>query len=68
MKQHAITSDDLFSLEKEPGKTLIVGGGYTALQSAGFLQTLGYSVTLMTRGKYLKEFDQDMSLYIQDYL
>lgn len=25
--EHCITSDDLFSLEKEPGKTLVVGAG-----------------------------------------
>lgn len=26
-KEYGITSDDIFSLEKEPGKTLIVGAG-----------------------------------------
>lgn len=33
----AVTSDDLFTLPKPPGDTLIVGGGYIALESAGFL-------------------------------
>lgn len=36
------------------------------------LKGLGYDVTLMTRGKYLKEFDQDIVKMIlehyQDYL
>jgi len=27
-EEEAITSDDLFALEKNPGKTLVVGGGY----------------------------------------
>lgn len=57
IEKYAITSDDLFSLEKPPGKTLIVGGGYIALECAGLLKGLGYDVTLMTRGKYLKDFD-----------
>jgi thioredoxin reductase (NADPH) len=35
--EHAITSDDLFSLKQKPGKTLIVGASYIALECAGFL-------------------------------
>ncbi|XP_008485481.1 thioredoxin reductase 1, mitochondrial-like, partial [Diaphorina citri] len=27
-KEHCISSDDIFSLEKPPGKTLVVGAGY----------------------------------------
>ena len=55
--EYSITSDDLFSLDKPPGKTLVVGGGYVALECAGFLSNLGYDTTVMTRGKYLKDFD-----------
>ncbi len=32
-----------------PGKTLIVGGGYIAVECAGFLGTLGYDTSMMTR-------------------
>ncbi|CAD8124401.1 unnamed protein product [Paramecium sonneborni] len=60
LEKHAITSDDIFSLRKPPGKTLVVGGGYIALECAGILKGLGFDVTLMTRGKYLREFDQDI--------
>lgn len=35
--EHVISSDDLFSLEKPPGTTLLVGAGYVALECAGFL-------------------------------
>ena len=42
LKDVAITSDDLFSLTNPPGKTLIVGGGYIALECAGFIAGLGY--------------------------
>ena len=34
--EHAITSDDLFFLQRSPGKTLCVGGSYIALECAGF--------------------------------
>lgn len=33
----AISSDDIFSLQHPPGKTLIVGASYVALECAGFL-------------------------------
>lgn len=52
--KHSITSDDIFSLKKPPKKTLVVGGGYIALECAGFLTGLGYPVSIMTRGLYLR--------------
>lgn len=55
-------------LEKAPGKTLIVGGGYVALECGGFLAGLGYDVVSMTRGKYLREFDGDMGQMIVEHL
>jgi thioredoxin reductase (NADPH) len=54
LRDVAITSDDIFTLQKPPEKTLIVGGGYIALETAGFLSGLGYPVTVMARGEYLK--------------
>jgi pyruvate/2-oxoglutarate dehydrogenase complex dihydrolipoamide dehydrogenase (E3) component len=44
----------LFSLPRPPGKTLIVGGGYVALETAGLLAGLGYSVTVMVKGYILR--------------
>lgn len=40
--------------KKPPGKTLIVGGGYIALECSGFLSSLGYDTTMMTRSLYLR--------------
>ncbi|CAD8124271.1 unnamed protein product [Paramecium sonneborni] len=40
--------------------TRVVGGGYIALECAGILKGLCFDVTLMTRGKQLREFDQDI--------
>jgi pyruvate/2-oxoglutarate dehydrogenase complex dihydrolipoamide dehydrogenase (E3) component len=39
------------------GKTLVVGGGYIAVECAGFLGSLGHEVSMMTRGIFLREFD-----------
>lgn len=43
---------------------MIVGGGYVAVEIAGFLRGLGFEVTLMTRGDYLRSFDRDMVNYV----
>lgn len=36
----AITSDDLFSLKRSPGRTLVVGASYVALECAGTTQSI----------------------------
>ncbi|ETN78474.1 pyridine nucleotide-disulfide oxidoreductase, partial [Necator americanus] len=57
--EHGITSDDLFWSPKPPGKTLVVGGSYVALEIAGLLADLGLPVDLLIRSRPLKSFDQD---------
>jgi thioredoxin reductase (NADPH) len=56
--EYAITSDDIFYLEKSPGKTLCVGGSYISLECAGFLAELGYDVTVSARSILLRGFDR----------
>ncbi|XP_050309805.1 thioredoxin reductase 1, mitochondrial-like [Anthonomus grandis grandis] len=58
---YGITSDDLFSLEKPPGKTVIIGAGYIGLECAGVLNVLGYDTTVMVRSVPLRGFDQQMA-------
>ena len=53
-KKFALTSDDIFYHNKSPNRTLVVGGGYIALECASFLNTLGFPVTLMTRAIFLR--------------
>ncbi|KAJ5080331.1 thioredoxin reductase 1 cytoplasmic [Anaeramoeba ignava] len=60
-----ITSDDLFSLKKPPGKTLIIGASYIALETAGFLKSFGYDTTVMVRSQILRKFDQQIANLIQ---
>jgi len=57
--EHAIDSDDLFSLKRDPGKTLCIGASYVALECAGFLTGIGYDTTVMVRSILLRGFDQD---------
>jgi pyruvate/2-oxoglutarate dehydrogenase complex dihydrolipoamide dehydrogenase (E3) component len=58
---YAITSDDIFWQERPPGKTLLVGAGYIALECAGFLRKLGYETHVAVRGPVLRGFDRDMA-------
>jgi len=67
-KEFGITSDDMFSLKKAPGKTLVVGASYVALECAGFLSAFGYDTTVMVRSIFLRGFDQQMANKIGDYM
>lgn len=67
-REFAITSDDLFFLPYCPGKTLVVGASYVALECAGFLRGIGMDVTVMVRSILLRGFDQDMAEKIGDYM
>ena len=53
-RELSITSDDIFYLKTPPKKTLVIGGGYIAVECAGFLRTIGYPVTLMARSIFLR--------------
>jgi pyruvate/2-oxoglutarate dehydrogenase complex dihydrolipoamide dehydrogenase (E3) component len=56
-KEFGITSDDIFSFKKAPGKTLVVGASYVGLECAGFLNAFGYETTVMVRSILLRGFD-----------
>lgn len=61
LKPPSVHSDDLFSLPYCPGKTLVIGASYVALECGGFLAGLGLDVTVMVRSILLRGFDQDMA-------
>lgn len=57
-----ITSDDFFSLEKQPKHAVIVGGGYIACELAGVLQALGTRCELVVRkDRVLRQLDEDIT-------
>jgi thioredoxin reductase (NADPH) len=51
----------LFSLDHEPGKTLVVGASYVALECAGFLAAFNYDTTVMVRSILLRGFDREIA-------
>ena len=55
-------------MKKAPGKTLVIGASYVALECAGFLNALGYNTTVMVRSILLRGFDQDMAERIGNYM
>lgn len=68
MRDLCITSDDLFWQKEAPGKTLVLGGGYVALECGGFIQGLGHEVEVLYRSVCLRGFDRDMVDKITRYM
>jgi thioredoxin reductase (NADPH) len=64
----AVSSDDIFSLESSPGKTLCVGASYISLECAGFLAGLGLPVTVAVRSILLRGFDRECADKIDQYM
>ena len=67
-REFGISSDDIFSMTRPPGKTLVVGASYVALECAGFLAAFGFDTTVMVRSILLRGFDQDMANLIGEYM
>lgn len=63
-----ISSDDIFWQKKAPGKTLVVGASYIALECAGFIAGFGFDTTVMVRSILLRGFDQDIADMIGTYM
>jgi len=66
--EFCISSDDLFWLKSPPGKTLVVGAAYIALECGGFLTGMGYDTTVMVRSILLRGFDRECVDRIDDYM
>ena len=61
VKEHAITSNEIFHLEEMPKRVVIAGGGYIAVEFASILNGLGAKVCLLYRGElFLRGFDYDV--------
>jgi glutathione reductase (NADPH) len=60
-----ITSNEAFLLPEFPARTLIVGGGYVALEFANIFHGLGSKVRILHRGdKLLRGFDDDIRAHM----
>ena len=59
--EHAITSNEALDLPQLPGRMVIVGGGYIAVEFAGIFNALGVAVSQVLRADtVLRGFDQDV--------
>ncbi|MGB6317937.1 MAG: glutathione-disulfide reductase [Litorimonas sp.] len=59
--EHAIVSDDIFHLQEQPKRMLIIGGGYIACEFAGVFAGLGSKVIQAYRGgRLLNGFDAEV--------
>lgn len=65
--EHTITSNEIFYLEEQPKRMVVVGGGFIACEFASIMDGLGTDVTLMYRGDmFLRGFDQDMRDHLRE--
>ena len=67
--EHAITSREIFHVQEQPKRIVIIGGGYIGVEFACILNGLGTEVTQVIRGdKILKGFDDDLRMEIQEQM
>ncbi len=60
-KSLAITSNEVFHLERLPPRAIVVGGGYIAVEFASIFNGLGVRTTLAyRRHRLLREFDAEL--------
>ncbi|MDY6890376.1 MAG: glutathione-disulfide reductase [Pseudomonadota bacterium] len=60
-REHVISSNEVFDLERFPRDLIIVGGGYIAVEFAGIFAGLGAHTELIYRGDlFLRGFDQEV--------
>jgi glutathione reductase (NADPH) len=64
-REHAVTSDEMFDLERFPARLLVIGGGYIACEFASIFNGLGSKVTQLYRGEQvLRGFDDDVRAFL----
>jgi glutathione reductase (NADPH) len=67
--EHAITSNEMFTLKTLPKSIAIVGGGYIAVEFAGIMHGLGVATTILYRGeKILRGFDEEVRDHLSEEL
>ncbi|HSQ69524.1 MAG TPA: FAD-dependent oxidoreductase, partial [Steroidobacteraceae bacterium] len=67
--EHCITSNEALELRELPGRVLVVGGGYIAMEFAGIFHGLGSRVSVAYRGQQvLRGFDNDVRQHVHDEL
>lgn len=66
-REHTISSNEVFHLDKMPKRAVVVGGGYIAVEFAGILNGLGADTTLVYRGPlFLRGFDDEIRKFLAE--
>jgi len=64
-----LTSDEALALPKQPKKLVVLGGGYIAVEFAGYFAGYGTEVHLVFRGDLpLRGFDDDVRVHLSEVL
>ncbi|OJW67042.1 MAG: glutathione-disulfide reductase [Sphingomonadales bacterium 63-6] len=57
--EHCLSSNEMFHLDEQPKRLLVVGGGYIAMEFAGIFNALGSEVTVVNRSStILRGYDR----------
>jgi len=65
--EHAITSNEAFHLKRLPGRIVIAGAGYIAIEFAGIFNGLGVDTTVIyRRDAILRGFDDDLRHHLRE--
>ena len=68
-REHVISSNEAFHLDELPGRAIIVGGGYIAVEFAGIYEGLGVDSHLLYRGPlFLRNFDIGVRQFVAEEL
>jgi glutathione reductase (NADPH) len=60
-REHVISSNQCFELERLPGSIVIIGAGYIGMEFASIFRGCGVAVTVLYRGdQVLRDFDSDL--------
>lgn len=66
-KELGIVSDNFFHLTTLPKRSVVLGGGYIAVELAAILNGLGSEVTLVYRGKHLlRGMDSELGVFLAE--
>lgn len=64
-RDHVISSNEAFFLERLPPRAVVVGGGYIAVEFACIFNGLGVDTTLLYRGDlFLRGFDRECRAFL----
>ncbi|EWH01072.1 glutathione-disulfide reductase [Halomonas sp. BC04] len=67
--EHAVTSNEVFDLERFPERFLVLGGGYIAVEFASIFNGLGSEAHLVYRGElFLRGFDREVREFTREQM